>query len=100
MSSVTRIESPVTPPSNRLIEPTTAPSIKPAEMPSGSKSAQTLHKATALHGAGKFEEAEALLREAIKGDRGNALLWSARGVMMAGMRRSIDAMWCYREALA
>jgi Tfp pilus assembly protein PilF len=57
-------------------------------------------QAAALHGAGKFAEAEALLRDAIEHDPGNVNLRNARGVMFAAMKRDLDAVWCYRDALA
>jgi hypothetical protein len=59
-----------------------------------------LRQASALHGAGKFAEAEAMLREAIARDPGNAHLRNARGVMFAAVERHLDAMWCYRDAIA
>jgi Tfp pilus assembly protein PilF len=65
----------------------------------GIDASQVLRKAGELHDANKFAEAETILREAISADPGNAILWNARGVMMAGMRRYIDALWCYRQAL-
>jgi Flp pilus assembly protein TadD len=57
-------------------------------------------QAVALHDSGKFAEAEAALRAAIAADPGNAVLRNARGVMFAAMRRHLDAVWCYRDALA
>jgi Flp pilus assembly protein TadD len=57
-------------------------------------------QAAALHDSGKFAEAEAVLRTAIAADPGNAILRNARGVMFAAMRRHLDAVWCYRDALA
>jgi Flp pilus assembly protein TadD len=56
--------------------------------------------ATALHDAGKFAQAEALLCGAIALDPGNVSLRNARGVMFAAMNRHLDAVWCYRDALA
>lgn len=56
--------------------------------------------AGALHGAGKFAEAEALLGEAIARDPANCDLRNARGVMFAAMGRDLDAVWCYRDAIA
>jgi tetratricopeptide (TPR) repeat protein len=57
-------------------------------------------QASALHAAGKFGEAEALLRDAIAADPSNVNLRNARGVMFAAMNRHLDAVWCYRDALA
>ena len=57
-------------------------------------------RASLLHDAGKFTEAESLLRAAIARDPGNANLRNARGVMCAGLQRHLDAVWCYRDALA
>jgi tetratricopeptide (TPR) repeat protein len=57
-------------------------------------------RASALHAAGNFAEAEALLREAIATDPRNVNLRNARGVMFAAMNRHLDAVWCYRDALA
>src|SRR6202007_2859474 len=57
-------------------------------------------QASALHDAGRFAEAEALLREAIAVDPSNVSLRNARGVMFAAMNRQLDAVWCYRDALA
>jgi Flp pilus assembly protein TadD len=58
-----------------------------------------LKEAAALHAAGKFAEAEALLREANSADPADADLRNARGVMFAAMKRYRDAVWCYRAAL-
>jgi Flp pilus assembly protein TadD len=55
---------------------------------------------SALHAAKKFAQAEALLREAIEVDPANVNLRNARGVMFAAMNRHLDAVWCYRDALA
>jgi Flp pilus assembly protein TadD len=55
--------------------------------------------AAALHDAGKFAEAETLLRAAIARDPENGDLRNARGVMFAAMGRHLDALWCYRDAL-
>jgi len=57
-------------------------------------------RASELHAAGQFAEAEAILREAIARDPRNVSLRNARGVMFAGMKRHLDAVWCYRDALA
>ena len=56
--------------------------------------------ANELYKAGKYSEAEALLKEAIAQDPGNSDLLNARGVMFAAMKRHLDAVWCYRDALA
>ena len=66
----------------------------------GGSSKVAFDQATALHAAGKFGEAEALLREAVAADPGNVNLRNARGVMFAAMNRHLDAVWCYRDALA
>lgn len=63
-------------------------------------SREALDKASKLHAEKKFSQAEALLREAIALDPGNANLRNARGVMFAAMNRYLDAIWCYRDALA
>jgi Flp pilus assembly protein TadD len=57
-------------------------------------------RAAALHGAGKFAEAEAMLREGIRRHPRDSTLRNARGVMFAAMKRHLDAVWCYRDALA
>ena len=57
-------------------------------------------QASALHAAGEFAEAEALLHKAISADPSNVNLRNARGVMFAAMNRHLDAVWCYRDALA
>jgi hypothetical protein len=54
----------------------------------------------ALHDAGKFAEAERVLRDAVARDRRNGDLLNARGVMFAKLERHRDALWCYRDALA
>jgi Flp pilus assembly protein TadD len=63
-------------------------------------SAAAFAQATALHDAGKFAEAETLLHDAIARDPGNGDLRNARGVMFAAMGRHLDALWCYRDAIA
>jgi Flp pilus assembly protein TadD len=68
--------------------------------PAGAGSAEAFRQAKALHDAGKYAEAEALLREAIARDPNNSDLRNARGVMFAAMNRHLDALWCYRDALA
>ena len=57
-------------------------------------------QASALHDAGRFAEAEALLRDAIAGNLANASLHNARGVMLAAMGRHAEAVSCYQDALA
>ena len=63
-------------------------------------SATAYARATALHKEGKFADAEALLREAVSSDLRNSDLHNARGVMFAAMGRPLDALWCYRDAIA
>jgi Flp pilus assembly protein TadD len=63
-------------------------------------SKEAFDRAAALHDAGKFAEAEALLRDAIARDAHDVSLRNARGVMFAAMNRHLDAVWCYRDALA
>jgi tetratricopeptide (TPR) repeat protein len=63
------------------------------------RSDEFFREATKLHGAGKFEEAEGLLGEALAADPNNGELWNARGVMFAAMERYANAIRCYREAL-
>jgi len=46
-----------------------------------SPSQEAFNQAAALHEAGKFEQAEALLRDAIVLDPGNVSLHNARGVI-------------------
>jgi Tfp pilus assembly protein PilF len=67
---------------------------------SANPSQAAFDRASRLHGEGKFAEAEALLCEAIKADPANVNLRNARGVMFAAMNRHLDAVWCYRDALA
>jgi hypothetical protein len=64
------------------------------------ESQKAFDQASALHDDGKFAQAEALLRDAIGLDPGNVNLRNARGVMFAAMERHLDAVWCYRDALA
>ena len=71
-----------------------------ASAPDVLSSTEAYRNATALHDAGKYADAEALLREAIARDPGNVSLRNARGVMFAAMGRHLDAVWCYRDALA
>jgi hypothetical protein len=69
-------------------------------VPGGSTSADAFREAARLHDAGQFAAAEVLLRDAIARDPSNAWLRNARGVMFAAMKRHLDAVWCYRDALA
>lgn len=62
-------------------------------------SAGAFAQAAKLHEAGKFAEAELLLKEAVERDPGNGDLRNARGVMFAAMGRYLDAVWCYRDAI-
>src|SRR5262249_10995295 len=57
-------------------------------------------QAHARYLSGKFKEAEALLRDAAARYPDNCELWNLRGVVLAAMRRYIDALWSYRSALA
>jgi Flp pilus assembly protein TadD len=68
--------------------------------PHARPSAETFRLAASLHDAGRFAEAEAVLREAIARDPNNSDLRNARGVMFAAMGRDLDAVWCYRDAIA
>ena len=65
----------------------------------GMTSAEAFQRAAALHDEGKLDVAESILRAALDADPRNGDLWNARGVMLAGMKRYTDAIWCYREAL-
>ncbi len=56
-------------------------------------------EAALLRQSGKLHEAEALLRNAVAKYPNNSDLWIIRGVVLAAMRRHIDALWCYRAAL-
>jgi Flp pilus assembly protein TadD len=71
-----------------------------ATPPPGAASAEAFRQAKVLHDAGKYAEAEVLLRDAIVRDPNNSDLRNARGVMFAAMSRHLDALWCYRDALA
>lgn len=71
-----------------------------AAVPGGPTSAEAFREAERLHDAGQFAAAEALLRDAIARHPTNANLRNARGVMFAAMKRYLDAVWCYRDALA
>ncbi|MDZ5650028.1 tetratricopeptide repeat protein [Nitrospirillum sp. BR 11828] len=61
---------------------------------------EALSQATALHDAGKYAEAEVILAAAIAHHGHHGDLLNARGVMFAQMGRHLDALWCYRDALA
>jgi len=63
-------------------------------------SPEAFRQAAALHDAGKFAEAEQVLRDAVARDPNNSDLRNARGVMFAAMNRHLDALWCYRDAIA
>jgi Tfp pilus assembly protein PilF len=63
-------------------------------------SEEAFREAARRHEAGEYTAAEALLRDAIARDPTNASLRNARGVMFAAMKRHLDAVWCYRDALA
>jgi Flp pilus assembly protein TadD len=54
----------------------------------------------ALHGDGKFAEAEALLRAAIAAHPDDFDLRHLHGVMLAALKRHREAVWSYRAALA
>jgi Flp pilus assembly protein TadD len=68
--------------------------------PADLTSAEAFREAARLHDARQFAAAEMLLRDAIARDPTNASLRNARGVMFASMKRHLDAVWCYRDALA
>ncbi|MDE1144999.1 MAG: tetratricopeptide repeat protein [Azospirillaceae bacterium] len=61
---------------------------------------EALRQATTLHDAGKYAEAEVLLRDGIARFGHDGDLLNARGVMFAQMGRHLDALWCYRDAVA
>ena len=63
-------------------------------------SAEVFQQATALHRAGEFDKAEAVLRRAIGRDPDNSDLHNARGVMLAAMQKQLEALCCYRNAIA
>jgi len=65
-----------------------------------SSSHEAFRQAASLHDLGKFAEAEAILRDAIVRDPNNSDLRNARGVMFAAIGRDLDAVWCYRDAIA
>ena len=70
------------------------------DTPPAPDSAEAFRQVKVLHDAGKFAEAETMLRGAIARDPNNSDLRNARGVMFAAMNRHLDALWCYRDALA
>lgn len=70
------------------------------EQGSSHPSLDAFRRASALHDASRFGEAEAVLRSALAEDPANANLLNARGVMFAAMGRHLDALWCYRDAVA
>jgi Flp pilus assembly protein TadD len=72
------------------------PAVGSAEL----TSEDAFREASRLHEAGQYAAAEALLRDAIARDPANPWLRNARGVMFAAMNRHLDAVWCYRDALA
>jgi Flp pilus assembly protein TadD len=74
-------------------------SISPA-VAGGLTSTDAFREASRLHEARQFAAAETLLRDAIIRDPANFWLRNARGVMFAAMGRHLDAVWCYRDALA
>lgn len=63
-------------------------------------SGEAFQIAASLHRSGNFAEAESVLRVAVARDPGNSDLINARGVMFAAMGRDLDALWCYRDAIA
>ena len=72
----------------------------PGGAPDKAASQAAFAQAAKLHDAGRYAEAEALLRDAIARDPNNVALRNGRGVMFAAMKRHLDAVWCYRDALA
>src|SRR5450631_579657 len=74
-------------------------SISPA-VAGGLTSTDAFREASRLHEARQFAAAETLLRDAIIRDPANFWLRNARGVMFAALGRHLDAVWCYRDALA
>ena len=59
-----------------------------------------MRQAHAHYVSRNFKEAEARLRDAVARHPGNSELRNLRGVVLAAMRRYIDAVWSYRSALA
>ncbi len=72
----------------------------PGAGPDKAASQAAFAQAAKLHEAGRYAEAEALLRDAVARDPNNVALRNGRGVMFAAMKRHLDAVWCYRDALA
>lgn len=80
-----------------VVEETARKGTPVAAMPA---SIAAFRQAQALHDSKRFAEAEELLRQAIGQDPNNPDLRNARGVMFAAMGRHLDALWCYRDAIA
>jgi Flp pilus assembly protein TadD len=78
--------------------PKSAANAEPAEDAAASATADALARAIKLGKAGKLSDAEAFLQRALKADPENADLHSARGLMLAGMGRDLEALWCFRAA--
>jgi Tfp pilus assembly protein PilF len=72
----------------------------PDKAPDKAASQAAFAQAAKLHDAGRYAEAETLLRDALVRDPNNVALRNGRGVMLAAMNRHLDAVWCYRDALA
>ena len=93
-----------------MILPCRAPSVPPGMLEEqfggrtnereADASQKAFRRAIVLREEGRFDEAEALLRDAVSRDAGNADLHNARGVMFAATGRHLDALWCYRDAAA
>jgi Flp pilus assembly protein TadD len=81
------------------VDATSQPQEGPSAVSTELTSAEAFREAERLHEARQFAEAETLLRDAIARDPKNASLRNARGVMFAAMKRHLDAVWCYRDAL-
>jgi Flp pilus assembly protein TadD len=62
--------------------------------------ADVLRQAHGHYQSGQLKEAEALLRDAVAKHPGDSELRNLRGVVLAAMRRYVDALWSYRSALA
>jgi tetratricopeptide (TPR) repeat protein len=73
---------------------------KPVVVPAELTPDEAFREAARLHDAGQYVAAEGLLRDAIARNPANPWLRNARGVMFAAMKRHLDAVWCYRDALA
>jgi len=76
------------------------PELNSVNSPAHPTSAEVFGEAARLHDAGQYGAAETLLCDAIARDPANVDLRNARGVMFAAMKRHLDALWCYRDALA